>query len=461
MEKENSRGGYGKFIVFLPEIHVIDSYMQSMKVYGQLKEIYIMIHNTSGHYFYKLELDTGNVMNVYEMASSDVSVAWSISSFAPLGFGMLDRTDPKGELKLNSFSYMTRQVFACWICTNRMHPVDISLQKALKKNETANITEVNLVTQGSLKTISFDKDFTAISQLNNITIEDGLIFTGIEAQSTTIPQAASIYPPFAHINGGGVVNVFGGPFVDTSTLSCRFTIILEECPLSPADTYFQRCRFSASKVKFVNATYMICYTPPLSSPHIALLQVSLSGVVWSLETQRFVFFTTGISEALPRYSGSAKGGTVVQISGVNIDKLKWNNVLELENSRCEFGSYLDPGVYMYDSHPTYNQDTCRNVTIGPITELYCSFYCKTPLIPHQYCLTNALCPLQKSQTLDGCVHQCKDFVATCPTGDNINKLGKCRATQATFQDIEFNLLFAAFPQGTTSSRHSVQCVAFI
>eukprot|EP00960_Hanusia_phi_P075046 768366-Hanusia_phi.AAC.8 len=390
----------------------IPGVLTSMEVYGQLKEIYTMIHNTSGHYFFKLELDTGNVKSVYEMASSDVSVVWSISSFAPLGFGMLDKADVKGELKLNSYSYMTRQ-------------------KALKKNETGNITQVNLVTQGSLKSISFDKDFTTISQYNNITIEDGLIFTGIEAQSTTIPQAATIYPSFAHIDGGGVVNVFGGPFVDTATLSCRFTIVLEECPLLPSETFIQRCRFSAAKV-------------------------SLSGVVWSLETRPFVFFTTGISDKLPRLSGSAKGGTIIQVSGVNINKLTWNSVLVLENSRCEFGSYLDPSVYMYDSYPTYNEDTCRNVTIGALTELYCAFYCRTPLIPHEYCLTNKLCPLQKAQTLDNCVHQCKDFVSACPTGDNFTKLGKCRATQATYQDIELNLLFAAFPGGKDVSGQRIK-----
>jgi len=84
-----------------------------------------------------------------------------------------------------------------------------------------------------------------------------------------------------------------------------------------------------------------------------------------------------------------------------------------------------------DNKMTYNSETCENITIGPVTELYCSFTCKSPHIPHQMCMYEGpykLCPLDANFTVDKCQHMCKEFVPECPKGtvslEDIE--GKCR-----------------------------------
>jgi len=240
--------------------------------------------------------------------------------------------------------------------------------------------------------------------------------------------------------GGAIVNVLGGPFVDAPSLSCKWTVIEPWCRSLSTTEYQRRCIIYSQRTVYVNATYIVCITPPVSGALSSKMTVSLSGVVWSFETEDiFIFFTTGNPVGRKPLFGSSKGLNALKIKGVNIRLLSWDSSDRLADSRCEFGEYTDLMTYMTDDKMTFNSETCENITIGPLTELYCAFTCKSPQIPHEYCLYEGqyrLCPLHSNFTTDKCQHMCTDFVPECPKGVNDvgDVLGKCRPL------IEFNTM---------------------
>ena len=176
--------------------------------------------------------------------------------------------------------------------------------------------------------------------------------------------------------------------------------------------------------------------------------ISLSGVVWSFElAETFIFFTTGNPFGRKALSGNTKGNSIVKIKGVNIRLLTWGeggvkNVLP--DARCEFGDFNNPLIYSTDSSLSYNPSTCENITIGPLTELYCAFACESPQIPHEMCLYTGpyrLCPQDANFTSDKCDHRCREFVAECPRGkqDMEDVQGKCRPLLFFNVNVEFRL----------------------
>ena len=158
---------------------------------------------------------------------------------------------------------------------------------------------------------------------------------------------------------------------------------------------------------------MLCISPTVSRQMIAKLQVSLNGIVWSLESPQFTFFTTGNNLGQHHESGSAKGLSILIVSGLNLRNLPWNEAV-LPESKCEFGDFKDPATYNYDSRMVFNQDTCTLISVQNRMEELCSFTCRTPTIPHIYCLTGARCPYDGINDTSKCNHLCTDFVTACP-----------------------------------------------
>jgi hypothetical protein len=410
----------------------------SIEVYKPTEEgmgyVYMLVYNNSGHYFmqYDLDLEILHVEDAIFLEDADTRVVYGLSAFAPNGFGMMYEKDPAWGIpgaasiqakKMTTFSYMTRS-----------------------RDLVVNKTEIFDLKQGKLRSLSWGaakgkeikRPEEPIEQQNQLSLGPGLTFTSFEAQSTTIPVAEYVYPLYAHVDGGGIINVKGGPFVDAPSLSCKWTIIDDFCTvLAPAD-YAAQCQIYSEQTIYVNATYMICMTPPVGQAMTAKLTVSLSGVVWSFDTNDvFVFFTTGSSSGRAPLFGSSKGMNAIIIKGVNVNKLSWDRNNLLADSRCEFGDYQDPKTYMTDHKLIFNSATCENITIGPVTEVYCAFSCTSPQIPHEYCLyegTHRMCPLDWNFTADKCDHLCTQFVPECPRDRTSLEFlqGKCRPL------IEFN-----------------------
>jgi len=128
-------------------------------------------------------------------------------------------------------------------------------------------------------------------------------------------------------------------------------------------------------------------TPPVSHAVSTKMTISLSGVVWSFETNDiFIFFDTGNPSGRAPLFGSSKGRNALKIQGVNVKFLTWNNKNTLADSRCEFGEHSDAMTYMTDDNMQYNSETCQNITIGPDTHLYCAFTCKSPQVSSRVCV---------------------------------------------------------------------------
>ena len=422
--------------------------------------VYMLVYNTSGHYFMQLDIDSGILYteDAELIEDKDTRVAYGLSAFAPNGFGIMHEDDPNwgkpGEpsimaKKLTTFSYITRT-------------------RELLDGANGTVEDVKL---GKLRSLSWgagkDKESKMpnepVLQRNAAPIERDLTFISFEAQSTTIPVAEETYPLYAHIDGGGFVNVIGGPFVDAPSLSCKWTVIDSFCDALSTLDYQEQCLIYSRETIYINATYIVCVTPPVSKAMRAKITVSLSGVVWSFETPDvFIFFQTGnpqLTATRPPLWGSSKGLTALKIKGVNVNRLSWDDKNMLADSRCEFGDYRDPEIYMTDDQLIFNSDTCENITIGPITELYCAFTCKSPQIPHEYCQYTGdyrLCPRDSNFTADNCNHLCTEFVPQCPRGATTAEQvqGKCRPLLAFNLNVPLRLVFgawsrpgAAFPEG--------------
>jgi hypothetical protein len=162
----------------------------------------------------------------------------------------------------------------------------------------------------------------------------------------------------------------------------------------------------------------LCVTPSVSRPIVAKLQVSLNGIVWSEEDRLFSFFTTGSNLGQYRVGGSAKGLSLFIVSGLNLRSLSWKENV-LPESRCEFGNYKDPYTYNYDPQIIFNPETCLNITVQNRKEELCSFTCKTPTIPHIYCLSGAKCPYDGLNDTVKCNHLCTEFVSACPPATSL------------------------------------------
>ena len=401
--------------------------------------VYMLVYNSSGHFFMQYDIDTGVLYSEHatQVEDADTRVVFGLSAFAPGGFGMVWEDDEfygmEGPIsasakKLATYSYMTRDREIFVNKTNQSHTIS-----------DLKVGELHSLSWGHLEgTINKAPD-VPLTQRNNVSIEPDVTFVSLEAQLTTIPVAEYTYPLYSHVDGGGIINVLGGPFVDAPSLSCKWTVIEPWCKGLSAREFTRRCLIYSEQTIYVNATYIVCKTPPVSGALSTKMTVSLSGVVWSFETEDvFIFFTTGNPVGRKPLFGSSKGLNALQIKGVNIRLLSWDSKDQLADSRCEFGEYTDLETYMTDDKMTFNSETCENITIGPVTEVYCAFTCKSPQIPHEYCLYQGqfrLCPLHSNFTVDKCQHLCTDFVPECPKGTNDvgDLLGKCRPL------LEFNL----------------------
>ena len=419
------------------------------------------VYNTSGHFFMQFDIDTG-IMYAEEatiVEDADARVVVGLSAFAPTGFGMADQLNPfygvSGALsaevkKMVTYSYMTRtsSLFVNGSNTSReetMHEKHGTLQS---------------LSWGKVTGRENKKPDEPIAQRNNISVGPGLDFVSLEAQQTTIPVAEETYPLYSHIDGGGYINVIGGPFVDAPSMSCKWTIISDHCTRlsSTPREYTQQCLLYSTETVYVNATYIVCITPPVTHAVLAEMTISLSGVVWSFPTgETFVFFTTGNPSGRQPLFGSSKGLNVLKVQGVNTKFLSWEeNTNILADSRCEFGEYTDLRTYMTDDEMTFNDATCINITIGPLTEEYCAFTCKSPHIPHEMCLYDGpfrLCPQDAKYTLDKCEHLCTEFIPECPRGsvDLVELQGKCRP----LIDLNVNVPLRLGPSARAVSTHAL------
>lgn len=249
---------------------------------------------------------------------ADSRVVFGLSAFAPNGFGFVlerDKLIPAADrYRLATYSYMTRTRSVVNLANSSMGSKNVS-------TVTGNLQSLSWGT-GVDKLELFPGE--PLVQRNNVSIEPGVTFTSLEAQWTNIPIANLTYPLYSHVDGGGFINVVGGPFVDATSLSCRWRIIdsfceCEQSPVSatckpplarlPPEDWSKQCLVYSPRVIFVNATYIVCVTPPVSKAMTAKMFVSLSGVVWSIQEQEnFIFFTTGSPVGRSVLVASSKGG---------------------------------------------------------------------------------------------------------------------------------------------------------
>ena len=370
--------------------------LTSLQVDGSSQMIYCMVYNSTGHFLMSLDVLTGKSIGFhYFVESAETRVAYGVSAMAPYKFGFLDLSGSQGiQTQLLTYSYFTRQ----------------------SSNATVNIS-------GSLKSLSWtpeERGPVSSFQRDAAAIMPGKTFVSLEARFTTIPAVAGIFPSFAHVVGGTVVTVRGGPFVDSSGLSCMWVVDPDACYWQAAgQSYNDACTWVSASVNnlaiYVTSEIMLCVSPSVSRQMIAQLLVSLNGVVWSQQNEapEFTFFTTGNNLGQHYESGSAKGLSLLIVSGLNLQFLPWNQSV-LPQSRCEYGDYRDPTTYNYDSRMVFNPDTCQNISVQNRLEELCSFTCQTPTIPHIYCLTGAKCPLDGVNNTATCNHLCTNFVSACP-----------------------------------------------
>ena len=415
----------------------------------------LQIYNTSGHFFMQFDIDTrfmyAEEAKIVEDASTRVVVG--LSAFAPVGFGMADQRDRfygapgmSSEVKkMVTYSYMTR-------------PSTLFVNGS--NTSSGYEAEKYAIKQGKLQSLSWGNAGTVnkmpdapIVQRNNISVGPGLNFVSLVAQQTTIPVAEETYPLYSHVDGHGYINVLGGPFVDAPSMSCKWKILSRHCEyLSKVAIreFAAQCLVYALDAIYVNATYIVCVTPPLpmfqQSGALAEMTISLSGVIWSTPTnETFVFFTTGNPVGRLPLFGSSKGLNVLKVQGLNLKRLSWDqNTNILKDSRCEFGEHTNKRTYMTDNKMTFNAATCQDIKIGPSTEEYCAFTCKSPQIPHEMCVYEGpyrLCPQDAKLTPDQCDHLCKGFVPECPKGvtNRNDMLGMCRPLVDLNLNIPFRL----------------------
>ena len=361
---------------------------------GSFGKVFCMMYNASGHFLITVNIETGKFIgSEYFIESPDTRIAYGLSAMAPNSFGFLDSSH-EPAVQLLTYSYFTRD----------------------RLNSTQNVS-------GQLKSLSWDPTASIglrsspLFMRDAASVQPGKTFVSLESRFTTIPQAQSIFPSFAHVVGGTVVTVRGGPFVDSASLSCRWMVDVSACYWKGTQTYNEACtwisRRDANLAVYISSEVMLCISPSVSRNTIAQLSVSLNGIVWSGENQQFVFFTTGNNMGQHHISGSAKGYSILIVSGLNLQFLSWNELV-LPQSRCEFGDFKDPSTYNYDKSMVFNPDTCFNISLQSRQEELCSFTCKTPTIPHIYCLTGARCPLDGVNDTSKCNHFCTTFVSACP-----------------------------------------------
>jgi hypothetical protein len=376
--------------------------LTSLEVDGPHQKIHFMAHNASGHFLVTADVMKGSIIgSQIFVESSDTRVAYGLSALAPLKFGFPDALEDKGKLdsQLSTYSYFTR----------------------MRSNSTVNIS-------GSLNSVSWNPALRSV-EMNPVlqsfatAVPPGKTFLSLESRFTTIPTARIVFPTFAHVVGGALVKIEGGPFIDSPALSCMWTVIdcywwiqgqgrsfAEEC------TYVSRRE--TNNAFYTSSDVMLCVTPSVSRPLAARLQVSLNGIVWSNEFKLFQFFTTGNNLGNYHVGGSAKGLSTFIVSGLNLRSLEWKENI-LPESRCEFGDLNDRNTYNYDPRIIFNPETCQNITVQNRREELCSFTCKTPTIPHIYCLSGARCPIDGLNDTSKCNHLCTDFVLACPPATSL------------------------------------------
>jgi hypothetical protein len=415
----------------------------------------------------QFDIDTG-VMYAEEakiVEDANTRVVVGLSAFAPVGFGMADQRDRfygapgmSAEVKkMVTYSYMTRSSTLFVNVSNTSSGYE-EQKYELKQGKLQSLSWGTVNNAGFVNAGTVNKVPDApIVQRNNISVGSGLNFVSLMAQQTTIPVAEETYPLYSHVDGNGYINVLGGPFVDAPSLSCKWKILSSHCDYLSKFAlreFAAQCLVYALDVIYVNATYIVCVTPAVpqfqQSGALAEMTISLSGVVWSTpRNDTFVFFTTGNPIGRLPLFGSSKGLNVLKVQGVNIKRLSWDqNTNILNDSRCEFGEHTNKRTYMTDNNMTFNAATCQEITIGPSTEEYCAFTCKSPQIPHEMCLYEGiyrLCPQDAKFTPDQCDHMCKEFIPECPKGvtNRNDMLGMCRPL------VDLNLLFP-FRLGTSA-----------
>jgi hypothetical protein len=370
----------------------------SLQVDGSYEKVYCLMYNSSGHFLMTVDIKSGKFIgSEFYIESPDSRLAYGLSAMAPNSFGFLStKPNTLGGLysQLLTYSYFTRD----------------------KSNSTQNVS-------GQLRSLSWDPQSNSGAgagpsfQRDASYVPPGKTFVSLEARFTTIPQAANIFPSFAHVFGGTVVTVKGGPFVDSASLSCRWVVPISDCFWMGSQSYSTACTWTSTRQQnlavYISSEFMLCISPSVSRHMRAFLAVSLNQIVWSIETRPFVFFTTGNNMGQNRVYGSAKGLSLLIVSGLNLRYLAWNASV-LPQSRCEFGNYRDPSTYNFDTRMVFNPDTCFNITVQNMEQELCSFTCKTPTIPHIYCVTGARCPLDGVNDTSKCNHLCTSFVSSCP-----------------------------------------------